>query len=54
MLSIILILIIVAIALYLFNAYVPLNARLKNFINGFICLLVLIWLLNLLFKFWPW
>ncbi len=47
MLQVVLILLIVGVLLWMVNAYVPMDAKVKNILNVFVIICVVIWLLNI-------
>jgi len=46
LLTIILVLVIVGVALYLINAYVPMDAKIKTILNWVVVIILVIWLLK--------
>ena len=47
MLSVVITLIVIGVLLYLVNAYVPMDAKIKNILNIVIVICVVLWLLNI-------
>jgi hypothetical protein len=48
MLSVVVLLIVIGFALYLVNAYIPMDAKIKNLLNIFVVIVVVLYLLNVL------
>jgi hypothetical protein len=48
MLSVVVLLIVIGVALYLVNAYIPMDAKIKNLLNIFVVVVVCLYLLNVL------
>lgn len=47
MLTVVITLILIGVLLYLVNVYVPMDAKIKNILNWFVSICVVLWLLNL-------
>ena len=46
MLAVVLILIAIGVALWVANTYVPMDAKVKNILNVFVIICIIVWLLN--------
>lgn len=46
LLSLVVILVIVGVALWLINAYIPMDAKIKNILNIVVVIVVILWLLS--------
>jgi hypothetical protein len=47
MVQVVIVLIVVGLLLWLVNSYIPMDAKIKNILNVFVVICVVIWLLNI-------